>query len=246
MVLPPVIFAASACPGRAEVSTEPEEDDGMTTVPVIPPLAATDKMLDEMSSAAVTGHMVVVSAMVSVVRTVFTPFGRLVREAVKLLTGQFVTVGAQLKIVWVDVVRTVSVVSCSPLAEAAVLTPPLGWVMVTDRLESVRPALESAVNNTDELLSVVGAVAGKGTVVGTGPRPVWVVLLLETGDGSEVEFLDVVGKATFDEFEVVGLVEIVTTALLLLDVAEENWLKLVFFWDMDENSIPREVVGRLW
>lgn len=92
--------------------------DGRRDCPVT---AAAEMMLEEMDSAAVTGQMVVVRAMVSVRRMVDTCSGaelaRFVREAG--LAGQFVMLGAQLRTVWVDVARTIRVVSCSSLPEDA-------------------------------------------------------------------------------------------------------------------------------
>lgn len=70
----------------------------MRNFPVIPPVAATDIMLDERDSAAVTGHTVVESSIVSVTSTVDAPSGRLVRIAES--AGQSSTVVAQLKTVW--------------------------------------------------------------------------------------------------------------------------------------------------
>lgn len=87
------------------------------------PDAAADSMLAERASAAVTGQIVVEISMVSVIRAVETPSGRLVEIAE--MAGQSVIVGAQLKTVWIDVARTVRVVSCSPLAEAMGMVPPL-------------------------------------------------------------------------------------------------------------------------
>ena len=82
---------------------------------MIPPVAATERTLEETASAAVTGQMVVASSTVSVTRTVDTCSGaveaRLVREAE--LAGQFVTVAAQLRTVRTEVVRTVKEVSSS-------------------------------------------------------------------------------------------------------------------------------------
>lgn len=45
----------------------------MRVFPVMPPVAATDRMLEERASAAVTGQMVVDSSMVSVTKDVDTP-----------------------------------------------------------------------------------------------------------------------------------------------------------------------------
>lgn len=81
-------------------------------MPVIPPLAATDKILDEIASAAVTGHTDVDSSIVSVTKMVLTPSGRPVLFLLAL--GQSVTVGAQLTTVRTDVVRMVSVVRATP------------------------------------------------------------------------------------------------------------------------------------
>lgn len=84
-------------------------------LPVIPPLAATDKILDKIDSAAVTGHTVVDNSIVSVTRTLLTPSGIFVGGPVVFLpSGQFVTVAAQLTVVRTNVARTVSVVSTPP------------------------------------------------------------------------------------------------------------------------------------
>lgn len=89
--------------------------EGAMTFPAMPPLAATDRMLDNIDSAAVTGHTVVERSRVSVINTVLIPSGNLVRSAVAFLTGQLVTVGAQLTAVRIEVDRTVKVVKASPV-----------------------------------------------------------------------------------------------------------------------------------
>lgn len=120
--------------------------EGKSGSPVTLPLMAADTILDEMDPAALTGQTVVESTTVSVTRIVDTCSGdelaRLLREAG--LAGQFVTAGAQLRIVWVAVARTVRVVSCSPPSEATAVAPPLDWLVGTGGLEGVRPAPELA------------------------------------------------------------------------------------------------------
>lgn len=99
-------------------------------------------MLDEIDAAAVTGQTVVVSATVSVTRNVDTFSGdklaKLVREAE--LAGQSVKVGAQLRTVWIDVARTVSVVSCSRPSEVRVMACPLDWLV--GAAGEIEPSLE--------------------------------------------------------------------------------------------------------
>lgn len=92
----------------------PGINEGTIVFPPMPSLDARDKMLDDIDSTAVTGHTVVNSSMVSVIRTFFIPSGSLVREAVMFLPGQCVIVGAQLIAVRVEVAKTVSVVNASP------------------------------------------------------------------------------------------------------------------------------------
>lgn len=82
--------------------------------PVRPLLAAADKILDEIDSAAVTGHTVVDKLMTSVNRTVVISSGRCEKEAVTFLPGQFMIVGAQLIAVCIEVARTVRVVREAP------------------------------------------------------------------------------------------------------------------------------------
>lgn len=85
-------------------------------IPVIPPVAAAERTLEEMAWAAVTGQMVVASWMVSVTKRVEICSGAveasLAREAE--LAGQLVILGAQLRTVRMEVVRTVRVVNSSP------------------------------------------------------------------------------------------------------------------------------------
>lgn len=88
--------------------------DGKMLFLVRPPLAAADKILDEIDPAAVTGHTVVDRLMISVIITVVMPSRRYAGEAVKFLPGQFVIVGAQLIAVCIEVARTVIVVRASP------------------------------------------------------------------------------------------------------------------------------------
>lgn len=93
--------------------------EGMSVFPVMPPVAAIDRMLEETDSAAVTGQMVVESSIVSVTKVVDTPSGKFVGTAV--LAGQFAIVAAQLTTVWTDVVTTVRVVKGSVLSETTTL-----------------------------------------------------------------------------------------------------------------------------
>lgn len=106
----------------------------------MPPVAATDKMLEETASAAVTGQMVVESSIVSVTKVVDTPSGKSVGTA--LLAGQFVIVGAQLTIVWIDVVMIVRVVRCWPSSEEIALEL---WYIVNAELPLLFKALLMAV-----------------------------------------------------------------------------------------------------
>lgn len=129
-LLSEMVFVASTCPGSAGVaavsalmgddattsSGPPCVDVGTITFPVMPPLAAMERILDDIDSAAVTGHTVVDRSRVSVISTVLIPSGRLVRDAVMFLPGQFVIVGAQLTAVCTEVARTVKVVRVSSAA----------------------------------------------------------------------------------------------------------------------------------
>lgn len=120
--------------------------EGTSVFPATPSAAAADSMLEERASAAVTGQTVVASWIVSVIRAVDTPSGRLV--GITELAGQSVTVGAQLMTVWIDVVTTVIVVSRSPLSEATGLASPLDRVVGTALMSIM---LSFAVDNADEL-----------------------------------------------------------------------------------------------
>lgn len=120
--------------------------EGTSVFPVTPSAAAADSMLEERASAAVTGQTAVVSWIVSVIRAVDTPSGRLV--GITESAGQSVTVGAQLMTVWIDVVTTVIVVSRSPLSEATGVASPLDWVVGTALMSIM---LSFAVDNADEL-----------------------------------------------------------------------------------------------
>jgi hypothetical protein len=103
-----VVLAAD----RAAVS------EAVRVEPTMPPVEATDWMLEEIDSAAVTGQMVVARTMVSVTSTVErASAGRV--ERWEASAGQSVMVAAQEVMVRTEVVRTVRVVR--PPAAAVVL-----------------------------------------------------------------------------------------------------------------------------
>jgi hypothetical protein len=136
-------------------------------VPVIPPVAATERTLDETDSAAVTGQIVVASCTTSVTSTVDTCSGAVeaMLDREDESAGQLVTVGAQLMTVrtWVD--RTVRVVSFSeavagavPLAMGAGGT--LAELFATPLAEDTAAAAEGIGTTVEVTVSFSGLTSG--------------------------------------------------------------------------------------
>jgi hypothetical protein len=102
----------------AEVVVMAAVEEAVRVEPTIPPVEATDRMLEEMDEASETGHVVTARTTVSVTTTVERESAGRV-EILDESAGQSVTVAAQEMIVRTEVVMTVMVVS--PPAAAVVL-----------------------------------------------------------------------------------------------------------------------------
>lgn len=195
------------------VSASPPESVG-DAVPVLavtePAAAAADRILDDKEAAAVTGQTVVDSWMVSVMRAVDTPCGMLVGMAE--LTGQFVTVGAQLTTVCIVVVRTVSVVSWSLMPEGAASSVPAGrlvevvglvmtMLILNPPSEGVGSGFRLVAEDVEPRAPLV--LVGTGAVLSeTSEKDPW----LDTVSGAAVAFGDVLvnGTRSEEETEMVG------------------------------------------
>ena len=131
--------------------------EAASVTPVMPPVAATERTLEEMASAAVTGQIVVLSSTVSVTRTVDTFSGaveaRSLREAE--LAGQLVTEAAQLRTVRTEVVSTVRVVS-----SAAALVVLLSW-----GIAEADPAADPAADPEADTGKIVDVTVSSGSQV---------------------------------------------------------------------------------